>query len=634
MLYSSLVESARALSSRSLSVLPPLGDWERGVPGRRRQWGEMLGLVPPPPRGDLKVEVVGRLEREGCAIEKLSFQPFPDVRIAANLYLPKNAAGKVPAVVYLCGHARPCKFHYQQHPRWFAEHGYAAMALDTIQLGESDGEHHGTYSRGWWHWYSQGYTPAGFEVWAAMRAADYLQSRPEVDPERLGVTGNSGGGSMSWFAGALDPRFKVVAPSCQTGNISQHIQERTLDGHCDCSFWINTHGWDFPDVGALIVPRPLLIASATEDALFRPYAFGDLYQRLRRLYILHGKEDNISLVDAVTPHGYSPKTRTAIFNWFERHLKGVASPDAEDVSDARETDEDLAVHSAMKPPAEDKGKGVDRIFVSLPAAPEVAGAEEWRKFQAAALAKLRQVTFRQIPEALPVPECQFRREGWTALTELSAYEFETEPGVKVLARVSRPRDGTGPCPLLAAPMFPESRTSFACTGAGNESADPKFCAIAAVETRGTGNTSIGPGVEWHARRAYPLLGKTLHERRTFDFLTALQVLRARAGVGRTMVYGEGYSAVVAIYAALLDVAVVEVVLKGPVQSHWDGGPEFLNVLKVGDLPVNLALAFPRPISFVGDIPEAFAWTVKCYGKLGMGDKIRRFDTLADWRPAQ
>ena len=80
--------------------------------------------------------------------------------------------------------------------------GFACLLIETIQRGEIEGHHHGTFHRGWFNWYSQGYTPRGVELWTGIRALDLLASLPEVDGDRLGVTGISGGGAVSggWAA--------------------------------------------------------------------------------------------------------------------------------------------------------------------------------------------------------------------------------------------------------------------------------------------------------------------------------------------------------------------------------------------------------------------------------------------------
>jgi len=633
MLYSCLVRRAKEVSTRSLFELPPLDAWKRQLPRRRRRWREMLGLDPLPPRTDLKVTVTGVLDRGHYLVEKLHFQPIPGCRIACNLYRPKEAVSRLPAVVYVCGHSQRGKFHYQPHPRWFAEHGYVCMILDAIQIGENGGFHHGTHRKGWWHWYSQGYSPAGVEVWAAMRAADYLQARPEVDSGRLGITGNSGGGTMSWFTGAADTRFKVVVPSCQTGTMYQHVRDRTIDGHCDCTFWVNTYGWDFPDLAGLIAPRPLMVCAATEDALFRPYAFRDLVHRARQLYIAYGCDEKLALTEAVTPHGYSPKTRLALFNWFEQHLKGSGTPVTDDlVEDRLEKDEALAVYKTMKPPARDKLKHVDRFFLPLPATPGVAGKAPWRRHQRRALQTLRRLTFPLITDAAAVPDFTCRRDGQSGEWQYRTYEFESEPGMSVRAHLAAPIDGPRPYPLVVGAMQPGARTPYVAQGAGNNGIRPNAGGFACVEVRGTGTGSIGPGLEWTARRAYPIVGQSYYERKTFDLLAAIRVLREETNVGAVVAFGKGAEAAVAVYAALLDPSIAEIVLLDPVVTHWAGGPEFLNVLKTGDLPHNLALAFPRPITFVGGMPKEYAWTKRTYEACGAKGKVRTVARLQDWIP--
>ena len=533
-------------------------------------------------------------------------------------------------MVYVCGHSKPGKFHYQPHPRWFGEHGYVALILDPIQVGENDGFHHGVYRNRWWHWYSQGYSPAGVEVWAAMRAFDYLATRPDVDPQRFGITGLSGGGTMSWFTGAADERIKVVVPTCQTGTIYQHVRDHTLDGHCDCSYWVNLYGWDFTDVASLIAPRALLVAASSEDVLFRPYAFRDLVHRTRMVYRLEECEDHIGLVEDVSRHGYTPKLRLAIFNWFEKNLKGSDQPVTDDLRTDMEPDESLAVYPSRKPPADDRLKEVDKFFLPLPKAPEVSDRAQWERHQRQSLDRLRATTFRWIPASFHVDDAVERRQGQSELTAYRTYEFSSEPGLPIRAELGIPLNGPRPYPLVVTTVPPDAETTFALRAVSFAGLLAPKAGVASVSVRATGEGSIGPGLEWTVRRAYPLLGQSLPERQTFDLLQAISLLRRQPNVGRVAVYGKGRDAATAIYAAILDPHIEEIILDDPVTTHWDSGPEFLAVLKVGDLPHNLALAFPRPITFVGKIPDAYQWTKRCYETCGVGDRIRAIRSMKDW----
>lgn len=614
-LYECLCETAARLSANSLAFLPSLKEWKDRLESKRLQWHEMLGIHPLPQRTEMKPTITGVTPQDGFEIRKLHFQPIPHCYISANLYVPTGHSAqmptRMPAVIYVCGHASRAKCFYQQHPRWFARHGYVCMILDAIQIGENQGFHHGTYSKGWWHWFSQGYSPAAVEVWSAMRAADYLQSLPEVEPELLGITGNSGGGTISWFTGAADPRFKVVVPSCQTGNIFQHVFDRSIDGHCDCSFWVNSLGWDFTDLASLIAPRALLIAAATEDTLFRPYAFRDLFHKARHLYRLFDREDNIALTEAVTKHGYSPHNRLAIFSWFNKHLKGNNIPETEDFDNVTLPDSQLLVFPGGQHPDDDKMPYVDSFFIPLPKHDNLTiTPETWPQYRDKCIAALRDKCFRHPPPPVP-PPWSSRPQGMNDNFKFNTFIFDSEPGLTLRLQTAIPAASyTGALDFILAPALPDARTTFESRGTGLDALPPNQ-AFASMEVRGTGATSIGPGLQWTCRRAFPLVGQSLYERQVFDLIRAAQVLRnAIPNIGKITYFGRGYTAPLAIYAAILDESSAGVLLKDPITSHWNGGPEFLNVLKIGDIPHNTALILPRKIDFVGSPPDAFSLTLQ------------------------
>ena len=189
-IYGSAREEARQISSSSLAAPLSPAQWQASVDQRREMWREMIGLSPLPPRTPLDATVTGMLERGDYVVEKIHFQSVPGAYVIGNLYRPAKITGRLPAVLYLCGHTKgKVNAPYQANPRWFGQHGYVALVLDPIQLGESQGFHHGTSREGRWDWHSRGYTPAGTEVWNAMRALDYLETRPDVDGESNGRDG-------------------------------------------------------------------------------------------------------------------------------------------------------------------------------------------------------------------------------------------------------------------------------------------------------------------------------------------------------------------------------------------------------------------------------------------------------------
>jgi hypothetical protein len=373
------------------------------------------------------------------------------------------------------------------------------------------------------------------------------------------------------------------------------------------------------------------VGAASEDVLFRPYAFRDLVHRARMVYRLWGCEENIDLVEDVAPHGYTPKIRRAIFSAFARHLQGARQPVVDDLRPEEESDDDLAVYPTKRPPPDDRLGEIDKFFVPLPGPPEVKDRRTWEAHQRSALDRLRATTFRWMPAGFPAVEHQLRRQGQSEALRFRTFEFESEPGLPIQAELGIPIAGPRPYPLLVAPLAAEAESTFCLAGSGLGSLPAGRAGGASVSVRGTGASALGPGLEWTVRRAYPILGQSLPERQTLDLLQGIAVLRAQPNVGRIAVFGHRRGAALAVYAALLDPRISEIVLDDPVTTHWKSGPEFLCVLKVGDLPHNLALAFPRPITFVGRIPPAYEWTRRCYQTCGAGDKIRVVANLAEWQ---
>ncbi len=637
-LYGALRADAMRLSAESLDKPLARDQWSGSEDQRRQMWLEMLGLNPLPERTPLNAVVTGTLDRQDYVVEKIHFQSLPGAYVIGNLYRPAKIEGPLPAVLYLCGHSKgKVNPPYQANPRWFAQHGYVALVLDPIQLGESQGFHHGTYRGERWDWPSRGYTPAGTEVWNAMRALDYLETRDDVDSERMGVTGLSGGGVISWCLGAADPRVKVVVPVCQSGSIGQVVTDRGTDGHCDCAFWINYYRWCWPDIGSLIAPRALLIASGSEDVLWRPNGYRDVAQRVRRQYYQLNANENFDLVEDSTPHGYTPKLRRAIFTWFNRHLKNDPTPVTDDITDFVEPEENLLVFAGNLP-ADDKMTQVDRMLVERNALPDLdspkfSNASQLLEYLADAKSRLVDTTFRTTVQPFAGP-VDFREDGTDGGGVYGTLEFSSQDGLRLAVKTTRPTGIIKPLPTLIFPMAEEATRTFTGGGASRPRLAAEL-ASAAVEVRNTGANSIGPGYLWTARRTFPLLGQTLPERQVGDLISAINMLEQNEHfpLQSVAIFGDSRMAPIAIYAGMLSTQVDEIVLRDCPRTHEDPTvAEFLGVLRVGDLPHNLALAYPRAITFVGKVPDEFRWTKRVYEKLGAADRIRQIDSISQWRP--
>lgn len=366
-------------------------NWEQTKAQWRNELFEMLGLDPQAARTDLQTTVTGSIHLDGLSIERLHYQASPGLYVAANLYLPAGeppAAGW-PAVLYVCGHALVTdggrklgnKTAYQHHGLWFARHGVACLTIDTVQLGELHGEHHGTYKLGRWDWVSRGYTPAGVEAWNAIRAVDLLASWPGIDAQRIGITGRSGGGAYSWYAAALDERIRVAVPVAGITDLRNHVLDGCVEGHCDCMYLVNYFGWDYPKLAALIAPRPLLLANSDSDGIFPLDGVMRTHVQLRQLYAALGASQNYGVIITPGPHKDTQELQVGAFRWLLKTLKGEEV--IVDEAALKELEPQQLAVFEREAPADERVAAAGSWFVHSPAPvtdpPQAAAAfkEQW-----------------------------------------------------------------------------------------------------------------------------------------------------------------------------------------------------------------------------------------------------------------
>jgi len=594
-----------AISGHCLADVRSLADWEARRPEYRRQLAEMLGLWPMPERTDLKPVITGKLVQEDFTVEKLYFQALPRLYVTANLYLPKKLDAPVPAILYVCGHSPvltngvSCgnKAAYQHHGAWFARNGYACLVIDTLQYGEIQGRHRGTYSDGRWWWNCRGYTPAGVEAWFGIRALDYLCSRPEVDPARIGMTGRSGGGSYTWTVTALDDRVKVAAPIAGITDLQNQVVDGSLEGHCDCMFFLNTYRWDFPQVAALIAPRPLLIGNSDQDPLFPLDGVVRLYYKARRIYQLYGKTNQLGLLITQGPHADTQDLQLPVFRWFNRFLKGQ-DPLIEMAARDFFPPEQLRAFEAL--PADQMNTRIDESFVpkAEPLAPP-ASAGERDRHQTACLGALREKVFAGWPEEGSAVTLRLKGQSTDDGLRCRAYTFDSQPDVSLWLLVLQDAKVKQPAAVRLTVLDAESWTNSPARclwlGGGSDAALAElrqemrarklalaFCAPRGVEPS---QWLRDPRKAIQIRRRYMLLGQTLDSMRVWDIRRAAQAVKALPEFRKTPldVGAQGLMAVNTAYAALFEPEIQRLTLQGTPASQAEG-PDYLNVLKVWDLP--------------------------------------------------
>lgn len=651
-------EETRKLSQRTAKLLENIDDWPRQKADLRRQLFEMLGLQPLPARSDLKATVTGSLEREGIIVEKIVFQSRPGLYVTANFYRPKEQDGPLPTILYVCGHGKVYidgvsygnKTHYQHHGTWFAKNGYTCLTIDTLQLGEIEGVHHGTCRFNRWWWNSRGYTSAGVEAWNCIRALDYLETREEVDSTKIGATGRSGGGAYTFWISALDERIKVCAPVAGITSLRNHVVDGCIEGHCDCMFMVNTYRWDFPLVASLIAPRPQLILNTDKDRIFPLDGVVDVYEKTRKVYEALDAGNKFGLALYEGPHKDTQPLRVPAFHWFERHLKDNGMEDEMADTTAPKIFKPKELKVLREIPGNERNTIIDDDFTKR--VPRTLRPPEtkahWDAERPLIQNRLKAKSFRGWPrtgEDLNLSE-EYRhaQEG----IEFVRFSFDSQSSIRLPLYLAKPeKTKLADLELLVIDALNEKTWEDFLTslGAAFPNAFPGMTLPDLDQDAFTSEQKMHQSMKWgmvylpprgigpsawtddprefiHIRRRFNLLGQTLDGMRVWDIRRSIQALREIEGVDQTQLWlqSSGIMAGNTLYAALYEPDIHRLDLHGLPTTHREG-PTYLNVLRFTDVPQVAAIVGeesqlriyhdqPEKWSFLTEIAETLEWPDK------------------------
>lgn len=294
--------------------------------------GKISGCFSPfPDKTPLNAKITGTVEREGIRMEKVIFESRPGFPVTGVLYLPASPADALPAVLGLCGHSKNGKAepNYQAFCQGLALKGFVVFIIDPISQGERV-QYLDTERGQGVDWCCEEHNMLGKQlglcgdffgdwlVWDGIRALDYLLERPEVDPSRVGVTGNSGGGTMSTYLHLLDDRPKMTAISCFiTSYWHNYNNELPADAE-QIPPGILARGCDMADFLIARAPKPVMILGQKND-FFDPRGTREAYEEVRRIYALLGAEEAVRLFIGPDDHGYTQANRQAMYGFFAEH---------------------------------------------------------------------------------------------------------------------------------------------------------------------------------------------------------------------------------------------------------------------------------------------------------------------------
>lgn len=492
---------------------------------------EQLGQFPE--RTPLNAQVIDDLKGEGYRAEKLIYESQPKHFVTAVLFLPLTK-GPFPAVLVPAGHSQNGKAANQRVCILLAQNGIAAMCYDPIGQGERiqllDDKHKPQFRMTEEHTLLGstsmlvGRGTASYRIWDGMRSLDYLASRNDIDAKRLGVTGCSGGGTLSSYLMALDERVACAAPSCYLTSFPRLLatigpQDAEQNIHAQIAL-----GIDHADYMLLRAPRPTLILASTHD-FFDIQGTWDSYRQAKRIYTRLGHPESVNLIETDAKHGYPKLQREAMAHWMSRWLLAKDQP----ITEAEfTTPSDAAVqctpqgHVMLLPGA----RSVTDLNVEVVEQFRHVREKLWRKENLPeALENVRKVAGIRPLIELSQPAIRqagtIERDGYT----IEKIVLEPEANLSLPAVLFKPAKFTGKKVLY---VTSAGKQAAAAKDGPLEKLARAGNLVLAVDVRGcgeTGTTSEGMwGGDWNDIFVSYLLGKSMMGMRTEDVLVAARYL--------------------------------------------------------------------------------------------------------------
>ncbi len=642
-----LDQAAKATKERlaRFDAIHTESDFRKWQDANRQKFLELIGGLPTEST-PLNAHETGEFARDGYKVRKVVFESLPEFYITANLYVPTTGKGPFPAVLAPCGHSDNGKAYevYQHLFIGLAKRGYVVLAPDPIGQGERlqywdfihnrnfledpDNQH----SMAGIQEYLLGQDVARYFIWDGLRGIDYLESLPEVDGTRLGVTGSSGGGTLTTYISMLDPRVKAASIVTFITSIPKKIEARVNDAGGDPEQDIPgllAAGIDHTEMVGMIAPRPVLIGAATRD--FFPIAgTHQTFAELQGLYQKLGVPDHIKLAEYDHRHMYSQPLREATYAWFDRWLKGgPAEGEVHEPPIRVEKDDALQCTSTGQVTTSLGGKRVydfnraeaGRLLDNL-------NAQRGRAdFRSDLIHRLTERLDSQ-SELDPVPSPEV---SWQSLSQADVGNIvverlllTSEPGIVVPTRVIYLK---GQASRLPAVVYLRDRSGDADAPTQFQDLAERGRIVAVADVRGFAETMSQPkmphaqigyfdprdGVDADFAYASFFLGRPLMGMRVRDARSVIQYLNSRPDVDRDRIsiVGKGWAGVVAMMAAALDNRVTSVAAEGvpvsyaeiaraelyqqPVSLLLPGG---LNDFDLTDVFASLA---PRPLLVINPL---------------------------------
>ena len=520
---------------------------------KRREWvrSELLRIIGglPDYNGPLNARVTGRLTNASYTLEKVIFESLPNYFVTANIYRP-NQPGRYPAVLLSAGHTQLGKTENHRIGANLAAKGFVALAYDPVGLGERMQAYDRRTGQGIAGCCANEHLQAGAQsiligqsvaryfIKDGMRALDYLVSRPDVDPDRVGAAGCSGGGCLTTYIAALDPRIKAAAPACFINSLRMLFTGPYPDSEMSLPQFLAA-GLDHADF-LEVAPNTAWLILATEDDFFTPAAARPGYEEALRWFGLYGRQNHVRMFVAPGPHGTPLATREEIYAWMNRWVKGDPNADAREQKVPLYADHELQVTPSGQVEDQDGSRWLYQVIRDeFRARHQPRGVQEL-------LAELRR---------LGIPSDR-RPVATKPLSEQNGrirLDIESEPGVHI-AGTLYPSAAAGRRPAL---LLIKDRSSTALA----EAAAKAGHVVLELEPRDTPSANDNRPFlgNWMTNARADSIGRNLPAMRAHDILRGIDFLSSRDDVNPALIRAaaRGVKGIWLLLAAAVDERIAE-----------------------------------------------------------------------------
>ena len=584
-LYHHLAGQAYELLDERASKIAELhskADWQK-----RQQWVQetLMDVVGPfPEKTPLQAKVVRKLDKDGYQVEHILYESQPGFYVTSSLFIPDGRKGQAPAVIYCSGHTEEGYRSptYQHVILNLVKKGFIVFAFDPVGQGErleygdpktgdpSVGGPTSEHSYPGAQAFITGSSQARYMIWDGIRAVDYLLTRNEVDPARIGITGRSGGGTQSAYIAALDERIYAVAPENYITNFTRLLQSIGPQDAEQNLYHEIVRGIDHPDLLEVRAPKPALMLTTTRD-IFSIQGARETAQEVSAIYQAYGQAGNFGMVEDDTTHASTQKNRQAMYAFFQKHLDNPGDSTDQPVPILR--DEEIQVTKTGHVSTSLAGETVFSLN-RREAAKEVnalqASRQDLPKHLSGALKAAKTLSGYHEPSTLPEPVLtgRIRRKGYV----IEKY-FVQGQGDYVIPYLLMIPDTPGHKAVVY--LHPSGKAAEASSGEEMEWFVRQGFTVLAPDMIGVGE--MGPGDlrgdayiggeshnMWYSAM---LIGRSIVGIRAGDVVGLTRLLKKKAGIQE--VYGVARQAMapVLLHAAAFEPAITRIALIEPYASY-------------------------------------------------------------------